>query len=84
MENNRVNMLQQISVVSLYLDDLRLFLDTHPDNTQALTMYDEFAASRKELVDKYVVAFGPLTFYDINCSDMWRWVEHPWPWEGVC
>lgn len=86
MENNRANMIHNISVTSFYLDDLRLFLDTHPDDAKALSMYDEYSMKRKDLVRKYVAAYGPLKFYDMNGADTWKWVEYPWPWEGegVC
>lgn len=81
--NDRSNQLQSISEVSFYLDELRLFLDTHPNNANALSMYDEYCVTRKALVDEYVKAYGPLTYYDLNSANTWKWVAYPWPWEGV-
>lgn len=80
MENrDRVKLICEISEVSFYLDELRLFLDTHPSNEEALAMYNEHAIKRKCLVDEYVECFGPLSYYDVNVGNRWKWVEYPWP-----
>lgn len=77
--NDRTALIHHITVVSFYMDDLRLFLDTHPENSQAIAIYNEFSMKRKDLVKRYVAAFGPLKYYDMNSADTWKWVEYPWP-----
>lgn len=83
-EKERAQLIQSINEVSFYLDELRLFLDTHPCNPQALTAYNEYAAKRHGLVKQYVSQFGPLSFYDVTQCNYWQWVTYPWPWEGAC
>lgn len=74
-----------IDKVSFMLDDLRLYLDTHPQDEKALLHYNACVARRKELVAEYTRLFGPLSFYCANDNfAKWKWNDGPMPWEGVC
>ncbi|MDE6025863.1 MAG: spore coat protein CotJB [Lachnospiraceae bacterium] len=73
-----------ISQVSFMLDDITLFLNTHPDCEDAIEAYNEFKEMRKEAVCEYTEAYGPLNRYDVNVCNYWDWVNKPWPWEGEC
>lgn len=85
MDRNREKLIMCISEVSFYMDDLRLFLDSHPCDQEALAAYEEFHKRRKALVEEYEDMYGPMTSYGRNNScDMWNWTKYPWPWEGVC
>lgn len=85
MDKNREKLIHCITEVSFYLDDLRLFLDTHPCDRDALAMYNEFQKRRMELIKEYEETYGPMRWYGYNNScDYWNWVKYPWPWEGVC
>ena len=85
MEMSREKLIHCITEVSFYLDDLRLFLDTHPCDRDALAMYDEFQKKRESFVKEYEEMYGPLRWYGCNDScDVWKWTQYPWPWEGVC
>lgn len=62
--------------------EIQLFLDTHPNNKdalRALKVYrDKYERLRKEYTEKY----GMLSKNDPNNSDdMWTWIDDPWPWE---
>lgn len=82
---NRYELLCEISKVSFTMDDLRIFLDTHPDCSEALERFEKMAKKRKELVSIYNDSYGPMNFYNSNdCTEHWRWVNAPWPWEGEC
>ncbi len=83
-ERERQQLLHDIDIVSFWLDELRLFLDTHPCNEQALASYNEQAVKRQALVNQYIRQFGPLNYYDVNPSNQWQWIAYPWPWEGAC
>lgn len=84
MDKERERLLFCISEVSFCMDDIRLFLDTHPDNQAALALYREYGIRRSELEDKYTAKYGPLNSYNVNSQNYWAWVSYPWPWEGVC
>lgn len=75
-----------INEVSFAVDDIKLYLDTHPDDEKALDFFKEKSMIRNEALKAYAAQYGPLTIDtgDDTCSRQWDWVMQPWPWEGVC
>lgn len=75
-----------INEVSFAVDDIKLYLDTHPDDGKALDFFKEKSMIRNEALKAYAAQYGPLTIDtgDDTCSRQWDWVMQPWPWEGVC
>ncbi len=72
-EISRQELLNHIGKISFSMDDLRIFLDTHPNCSEALVRFNELAKKRDEHI------------YNNNvCDEHWRWVDAPWPWEGEC
>ncbi len=78
---NQKQLLMYITQVSFALDDVVLFLDTHPCDKDALEYYQKTKELREEAVNKYNREFGPLTTDSVNDSYRWSWVDAPWPWE---
>ena len=75
-------LMARITELSFGMDELRLFLDTHPDCTEALVMMNELQHQRAEAVAEYEKQCGPLSFYgDTDCTD-WKWVQCSWPWQN--
>lgn len=76
-------MMKQIQEIGFAVVDLNLFLDTHPDCTQALELYTKLAATLKSLKNDYQSRFGPLYATDSNKDTPFDWVEQgrKWPWE---
>lgn len=85
---SREQLLRQIDEVSFAVNDIHLFLDTHPCDEKAMEYYREMAEKRRELMKKYAKMYGPLTVDDAIFSDSatWQWMEQPFPWEqeGGC
>lgn len=82
---NQMQLLNYINEVSFAVDDILLYLDTHPCDSGALAYSREMTAARKESMAVYARRFGPLT---IDCTNetescRWEWVMQPWPWEPV-
>lgn len=75
----RREMMQEIRCLEFAINELALYLDTHPDDQKALCLHRKYAKEAKELKDKYQKVFGPLTI-NFPCNK-WRWLEEPWPWE---
>ena len=76
-----------IDVVSFAADDVKLFLDTHPDCREALEFFDDCQAKRSLALKEYAKYYGPLTVdtADLSETDRWNWINEPWPWqEGGC
>lgn len=79
---NQKQLLNYIDAVSLALDDVTLFLDTHPRNQDALDYYNTFKEKRAQAVMDYTRFFGPLNRYNVNSNSEWQWNQGPWPWQG--
>lgn len=82
----RSELLEWINIVSFAIDDVQLFLDTHPCSTEALEYFEEFKKQRIQALNEYARYYGPLTL-DTACTpeDYWSWINEPWPWqEGGC
>ena len=78
----------QINQVSFAVNDIHLYLDTHPCDEKALAFFAENSAKRNQLLDEYARTYGPLTIDTAAdaCDDPWKWAKQPFPWEmeGGC
>ena len=77
--DERREMAEQIRCCEFAINELALYLDTHPNDQKALCLHRKYCKELKELKDKYQKVFGPLTI-NYPCNK-WRWLEEPWPWE---
>lgn len=82
MNKGQQNLLQFINEVSFALDDVALYLDTHPKDMTAMEYYRKYKSERAQAIKEYENMYGPLCHYNVN-QDTWTWVDEPWPWEGV-
>ena len=83
----RSELLNWIYSVSFAVDDVKLFLDTHPDDSNALEYFHEYCNLRNQALHEYAKYYGPLTVDTTveTCTDRWNWINEPWPWqEGGC
>ena len=78
-------LMNQIRQYGFALDEIQLYLDTHPDCPKGLAYYELMKQKRNETVKAYECQFGPLTADAVkDGSGSWSWVNDPWPWEGGC
>lgn len=83
--NKRDKLLKYITAVSFAIDDVVLYLDTHPCDKAALDYYENYRDLRKKAVKQFTEEFGPLTDENVDVScNTWTWIDHPWPWERGC
>lgn len=73
-----------INQFSFMLDDITLFLNTHPECNEAIESYNHYKKLRKDAIKNYTEMYGPITKYDVDATNYWSWVNKPWPWEGEC
>ena len=70
---NRSEIILKIQELSFACVDLNLYLDTHPDDANAVNMYNSFSKQLNEAIRNYECKYGS------GCP--WQWVEQPWPWD---
>ncbi|MEG0899648.1 MAG: spore coat protein CotJB [Oscillospiraceae bacterium] len=78
--NDKAMLMNRIQVCTFNLDELVLFLDTHPDSKEAMDLFMKYKALLEETRMRYIQSYGPLSTYDFD-GIKWKWVESPWPWE---
>ena len=81
MRAEQNELLRYINTASFAMDDVVLYLDTHPTDQIALEYYTKCKAIRDQAMKDYTTYFGPLTDDNVNVTNKWTWVENPWPWE---
>ncbi len=81
---NREQLLEYVNALSVAVVETTLFLDTHPDDQEALKYYDRMKMLLYQAKKEYSMRFGPLNNTDVNVSNGWSWVNGPWPWERGC
>ena len=58
---NRQQLFNLINTVSFAVDDLLLFLDTHPDDVEAIKAFHHYSDIRRNALQVYSDQYGPLT-----------------------
>lgn len=73
--------LLKVQQMGFMTDDLRLYLNTHPDCTEALSALKYYLKAECDLKEKYEQKYGPLTLEGISKCGSYNWPEGAWPWE---
>lgn len=68
------NVRGDLEALSFAMDEVRLFLDTHPTNTCALKAYQELHTQRDAAVKAYEAAVGRWIF-TVQAEKAWNWVQ---------
>ena len=79
--NDKKTLFQKIHECEFMMIDLGLYLDTHPDDTEAIEYYSQMRDEFLKMMDYYAENFGPLNYFNIESKNYWTWVSTPMPWE---
>ena len=82
MTEEQRNMITRLQQLGLTMDDLREYLDTHPDDTFAIERFDLSAAESETILASYKQKYGPLrgACGGADHSGGWSWAMGPFPW----
>jgi spore coat protein JB len=75
---NKNKLVKKISKIQFVLHDIGLFLNTHPNDVQAIKHYEFYYNKFEELNKEYERLYGAPK--EIR-GGSWQWLEGPWPWE---
>ncbi|WP_326407524.1 spore coat protein CotJB [Sporolactobacillus sp. Y61] len=74
--------LHALQAIDFTLVELTLYLDTHPEDLEALRQFNSAAKKSEELREAFESRYGPLRQFGHSYSAFpWRWKEVPWPWQ---
>ena len=81
---NCAEMMKQISELEFAITDINLYLDTHPDNKEALELFTKLSATLHSLKYDYGRNCAPICATDVKNSVPFEWVStaHKWPWQA--
>lgn len=80
----RDKMLREIDEAGFAVNDATLYLDTHPEDTEAIAYLKQHLNKKNELLKQFAAEFDPLIINDTSQNDdkHWTWADGPMPWEG--
>lgn len=74
--------MEELQAVDFVLVELTLYLDTHPQDQNAIHQFNQYAQQRKKIKRAIESKYGPLQQYGNSYSGMpWNWSSGPWPWQ---
>lgn len=76
------HLLNELQTVDFVLVELTLYLDTHPEDEQALYQFNQFQKRKRSMMTEYETKYGPLLQYGNSpVGKTWEWSCTPWPWQ---
>ena len=75
-------LLRLIATTGFACVDACLYLDTHPEDSEAIAYFREMNLKYQEALHEYSQKYGPLNLSHVHHpTDYWKWVDQPWPWQ---
>ena len=71
----------ELQVLGFAIQELALYLDTHPDDREALELYQSYQKLYHKGMMEYSQNYGPLNHMTPTDCDKYKWINDPWPWE---
>jgi len=78
---DRAQAMRRVQICSFALLEAALYLDTHPDDPEALDYFAKYHQLLERAEQEYEANFGPLHLRHSDNELCWDWVSQPWPWE---
>jgi len=78
MDKCREALLLKLSAAQFASWEMHIFLDTHPNNREALELREKYTKEFNELKKEYEAKYG-LLYYQSGTPN--QWLANPWPWD---
>lgn len=79
---NQNELLEQLQIYDFALQEAALFLNSHPEDANALNYYHIVQDASKQLRNQYQAQYGPFSNRE-NDENKWMYINGKWPWEGA-
>ena len=73
--------LGELMALHFVVHELGLYLDTHHEDREALSLYTEYVKLLKKGTDTFVERYGPIDQTQVTVQSGYSWINDPWPWE---
>ncbi|BCJ88467.1 spore coat protein CotJB [Effusibacillus dendaii] len=82
MDERYYQLLQELQAIDFVLVELNLYLDTHPEDVNAIQQYNQCVQERWKIAQEFEACYGPLQHFGHSYSSApWQWDNTPWPWQ---
>ncbi len=72
--------LGEIMIMSFAVAELGLYLDTHPEDKEALQLHNNYVRLLRDAMAAYEKEIGPIT-QETVMEGKYSWIKDPWPWD---
>ena len=80
--NKRETAMHRLQSAKFALLDWHLYLDTHPEDLEAIAAYKRLQAKLDVLLGEFGEQYGAVNWLDAPGV---AWFKNPWPWDAeVC
>ncbi len=79
VSNSCEELMRAIMEADFYAQDLKLYLDTHPNDTRAIEMFREACRQSKACKAAFEDSFYPLTACSAGQNGCWDWLDGNFP-----
>jgi len=73
--------LAELQALDFAINELGLYLDTHPNDAEAMELFQSYAELYRKGAEAYEKCHGPLNRMDAIHGGKYCWKKGPWPWE---
>ena len=71
----------RLQALHFAISELGLYLDTHPQDQDALDLFNQYVETYEDALQKFEESNGPTVQMRSGMSGTYRWVDGPWPWD---
>ena len=71
----------ELQVMAFAIQELALYLDTHPEDKEALELYRTYQRMYHKASMEYGEKCGPISHAMPVDDTKYSWLEEPWPWD---
>lgn len=71
----------ELQALGFAVHELALYLDTHPDDCEALQLYRKYQQMYNAAKTQYTSQCRPLNHMSVTDDKRYTWLCDPWPWE---
>lgn len=73
--------LGELQSLGFAMHELALYLDTHKDDEEAVSLFNQYAEMYEQAIQQYEQNGGVLMQVRSAQSGSYAWLDNPWPWE---
>lgn len=70
----------ELQALEFVLQELALYLDTHPSDAEAFELFRQYAAMEQEARSAFATAGMPISRGETAMNKTYSWPKDPWPW----